>query len=91
MKSKYNVGDIVFLKKKYDPGCNASDYPHTFAEPMLRLPRKIATIERVVPMISDEIALHSQRKMYTEPFKYYLKEVSWTWVDAMFEDISEES
>lgn len=91
MKSKYNVGDIVFLKKKYDPGCNESDYPHSFVGPMLRVPKKIATIKHVVPMIPDEIAHQSQRKMYTEPFKYYLKEVSWTWTDAMFEDISEES
>lgn len=91
MKSKYNVGDIVFLKKKYDPGCNQFDYPHSFTAIMLRLPQRIATIKYVIPMTNDEISHQSHRKMYTEPFKYYLAEVSWTWADTMFEDISIES
>lgn len=88
MKSKYNIGDIIFLKKKYDPGCNEMDYPHGFANKMLKLPERTATIAYVIRMEAEEIAYQSQKKMYTEPFKYYLAEVNWVWVDAMFEDIS---
>lgn len=84
MKSKYNVGDIVTIKEKYDNNCTDEDYPCVFTHVMLDVFRgKKMEIKSVHKMIFNK-----KPKLYTEDYYYILKddENKWWWTDSMFQE-----
>ena len=84
MKSKYNVGDIVTIKEKYDNNCIDEDYPCVFTNTMLNTfggkKMEIKSVHRT--------NFRDKSKLYTEDFYYILKDdnCSWFWTDPMFQE-----
>lgn len=69
MKSKYNVGDIVTIKEKYDNNCINEDYPCFFTSIMLKkFGGKTMEIKSV-----HKINFDKKQKLYTEDYYYTLK------------------
>ena len=84
MKSKYNVGDIVTIKEKYDNNCIDEDYPCVFTNTMLNIfGGKKMEIKSV-----HEINFKEKPKLYTEDYYYMLKGDAggWFWTDSMFQE-----
>lgn len=84
MKSKYNVGDIVTIKEKYDDNCVDEDYPCIFTRTMLHVFRgKTMEIKSV-----HKINFNNKAKLYTEDYYYTLKndKNEWLWTDPMFQE-----
>lgn len=84
MKSKYNVGDIVTIKEKYDDNCVDEDYPCLFTNTMLDIfGGKKMEIKSV-----HNINFNIKSKLYTEDYYYILKddEDEWWWTDPMFQE-----
>ena len=84
MKSKYNVGDIVTIKEKYDNNCIDEDYPCIFTRTMLHVFREKKMEIKSVHKIDFNI----KPKLYTEGYFYKLKddEDEWWWTDPMFQE-----
>lgn len=84
MKSKYNVGDIVTIKEKYDDNCIDEDYPCLFTLIMLEeFGGKTMEIKSV-----HKITFNKKLKLYTEDYYYILKddEDEYFWTDPMFQE-----
>lgn len=88
--SMYKVGDKVRIKLNYDLGSGLQDYPCGFTEFMLSMgsDEKTYTISSIKNFTNLD-PLYSLRH-YTEPYYYVLKENSYNWSAAMFEDKIEE-
>jgi hypothetical protein len=81
MESIYKVGDEVLVKSKLDDNCEAYDYPFTFVEYMLRIyGGKICKIKKVFPT-----EYFKYRKLYEEPYGYFIDGSGFRWSSAMFE------
>lgn len=84
MKNKYEVGDIVTIKEKYDNNCIDEDYPCIFTNTMLNIFRG----KKMVIKSVHEINFDRKPKLYTEDYYYKLKddEDGWWWTDPMFQE-----
>lgn len=80
--SKYKVGDIVILRKKYHPGKNSGDYPYGFPEQMLNEAKWIGRT-KIVSVHRD--GSRGSRPMYEEPYHYWVEGSDYIWTSAMFE------
>lgn len=81
MESIYKVGDEVLVKSKLDDNCTSHDYPFNFIEEMLRIyGGKICKIRKVFP-----ITYFEDRKLYEEPYGYFIGDSGFRWSSAMFE------
>lgn len=79
MNPKYQVGDQVLIKSKYDPGKTESDYAAYLNSNMLsQYGGTIQTIEQVN---------YNSNKNY---YYFYLKNCMWVWSEDMFDPITDE-
>lgn len=79
MKPKYQVGDQVLIKSKYDPGKTEGDYAANFNSNMLsQYGGTLQIIEQVY---------YSNRGNY---YYFYLKDCIWIWSEDMFDPITNE-
>jgi hypothetical protein len=85
----YKVGDKVRIKSKYDLNSDSTDYPCGFSGVMLEkgIDGKIYTISSI--RTPKSLSIRTLRH-YKEPYYYTLKENSYNWSAAMFEDKIEE-
>ena len=84
MKSKYNVGDIVTIKDKYDNNCTGEDYPCFFMPIML----DIFCGKKMEIKSVHKTNFRNKSKLYTEDYYYILKDdkYEWCWTDPMFQE-----
>ena len=91
LKSLYQVGDKIIIKKEYDSGCNSEDYPYGFPLCMLK---KYGGKVGVIKNIRNSHPDVESCKMFIEPF-YYEIEIDGTkcpevFSASMFEDKKED-
>lgn len=79
MEPKYQVGDCVCIKKSYDPGKNAIDYPYSFLPEMLR--DYGGKIIKIVNIKMD---------YYNQYYIYRLENNNFYWTEDMFDPITDE-
>ena len=79
MEPLYEIGDLVLIKSKYDPGKNTYDYPCVFTNEMItECGGKLLKVNNV----KFNHAVHD--------YIYRLEGNYWSWVESMFDDISKE-